>query len=183
MPDANVVNKDFLKDVLSGKKQLMKKTDVHKIAVPHYDELSVKALWPDVSKDPEFTCYFPDKYPAGRGPPRQYFFDILNTLQPQYLKRVLAHASEQRMAADGADQTGGTIAISKFWEEELKAMPYLSQKSGKTLHLLKQSSNKISTGKKRKKHSILGSLSEWNQEQQNSQNSQQLGSQPLVPNM
>ena len=93
-----------MKDVLSGKKQLMKKTDVHKIAVPHYDELSVKALWPDVSKDPEFTCYFPDKYPAGRGPPRQYFFDILNTLQPDYLQRGLAHANEQRMGAEGADQ-------------------------------------------------------------------------------
>ena len=47
------------------------------------------------------------------------------------------------MAADGADQKEQTIAISKFWEEELKAMPYMSQKSGKTLHLLKQSSKKI----------------------------------------
>ena len=140
----------------------------------------MKALWPDVKKDAEFTKYFPDTYPPGRGPPRQYFFDILNTLQPEYLERVLKYANEQRMGAEGADQKEETIAISKFWEEELKAMPYLSQKSGKTLHLLKQSSMKISTGKKRKKHSILGSLSEWNQEQQNSQ---QLGSQPLVPNM
>ena len=72
----------------------MKKTEVYKIAVPHYDELSVKVLWPDVSKDPDFMSYFPDKYPVGRGPPRQYFFDILNTLQPGYLKRVLAHANE-----------------------------------------------------------------------------------------
>ena len=70
LPDENVVNKDFLKDVLSGKKQLMKKTDVQKIAVPHYDELSVKALWPDVKKDAEFMKFFPDTYPPGRGPPR-----------------------------------------------------------------------------------------------------------------
>ena len=30
------------------------------------------------------------------------------------------------MGAEGADQKEETIAISKFWEEELKAMPYLS---------------------------------------------------------
>ena len=63
-------------------KQLMKKVDVNHIEVPFYDELSVKALWPEIKRDPEFTQYFPDTYPAGKGPPRQYFFDILNTLQP-----------------------------------------------------------------------------------------------------
>ena len=46
LPEENVVNKDFLKDVLRGKKMLMKKVNVVRVAVPHYDELSVKALWP-----------------------------------------------------------------------------------------------------------------------------------------
>ena len=86
MPDDNVVNKDFLKDVLGGKKMLMKKSQVQKVSVPHYDELSVKSLWPQFSKDKEFTQYFPDKYPVGKGPPRQYFFDILSTLHPEYLQ-------------------------------------------------------------------------------------------------
>lgn len=70
LPEANVVNKDFLKDVLAGKKQLMKKVEVQKISVPHYDELSVKALWPQFKSDEEFTQYFPDTYPVGKGPPR-----------------------------------------------------------------------------------------------------------------
>ena len=48
-------------------------------------------------------------------------------------------------------------------------MPYLSKKSGKTLNLLKQSSKKIQTGKKRKKHEILGSLQDWQGSQPNSQ--------------
>ena len=81
------------------------------------------------------------------------------------------------MAADGEVQKDEIIAISKFWEEELKSMPYLSckyfilsfahqmfifiEKSGKTLHLLKQSSKKIQTGKKRKKIAILGTLQDW----------------------
>jgi hypothetical protein len=46
LPDESAVNKDFLKDVLSGKKQLLKKSEVNQVKVPHYDELSVRKLYP-----------------------------------------------------------------------------------------------------------------------------------------
>ena len=104
MPDQAAVNKDFLKDVFVGKKQLLMKQQVSYIAVPHYDEISVKALWPDVKKDGEFMQYFPAEYPKGRGPPREYFYNVLNTVRPDYLKQVLHHANEQRMAAGGEHQ-------------------------------------------------------------------------------
>ena len=45
------MNKDFLKEVLAGKKQLMKKAEVKYVTVPHYDELSVKAIYPMFTKD------------------------------------------------------------------------------------------------------------------------------------
>ena len=106
----------------------MKKSHVQKVSVPHYDELSVKSLWPQFSKDKEFTQYFPDKYPVGKGPPRQYFFDILNTLHPEYLQQVMNHANEQRMSANSGITKKESIAISQYWEEELKSMPYLSCK-------------------------------------------------------
>ena len=80
-----MVNKAFLKEVLSGQKLLLKKTEVAAIEVPHYDELSVRNLWPQLAKDGEFMQYFPSKYPAGKGPPRDYFFNVLNTLHPDYL--------------------------------------------------------------------------------------------------
>ena len=92
-----MVNKDFLKDVLAGKKQLMKKTQVAYIQVPHYDELSVKNIWPMFQKDPTFASFFPSTWRKDKGPPRQYFFNVLNTLYPEYLQNVMAHANEQRM--------------------------------------------------------------------------------------
>ncbi|MAJ97174.1 MAG: hypothetical protein CMI56_00980 [Parcubacteria group bacterium] len=79
----------------------MKKADVNAIQVPYYDELSVKSLYPQFMKDDEFQAHFPDKYPAGKGPPRTYFFNILNTLHPDYLEQVMAHASKQRMTGEG----------------------------------------------------------------------------------
>ena len=52
LPDEGSVNKDFLKLIFEGKKELFKKKEVDYIHVPQYDEISVKALWPDVKKDP-----------------------------------------------------------------------------------------------------------------------------------
>ena len=101
MPDESVVTKDFLKEVLAGQKQLMKKADVKSVQVPQYDELSVRRLWPEMKKDPIFLSFFPSKYPKDKGPPRDYFFNILNTVKPDYLQQLLEHANKMRMAAGG----------------------------------------------------------------------------------
>ena len=128
LPEKPCVTKDFLRDVFAEKKQLFKKDDMRYISVPAYDELSVRRLWPQLKKDPEFAKYFPDKFPKEKGPPRTYFFDILNTLQPDYLAKLMAHANEQRMAADAEGNQHQAIQISQYWAEELKAMPFLSSK-------------------------------------------------------
>ena len=122
-----MVNKDFFKQVVAGEKLLLKKAAVKYIAVPAYEELSVKAIWPLMAKDPEFVSYFPDKFPAGKGPPRAYFFNVLNTLQPEYLAKLIAHANMQRTSTDGIRQKNEAIKMSQFWQEELESMPFLSK--------------------------------------------------------
>ena len=94
MPPEDVVNKDFLKAVIAENKNLLHKSEVKFISVPHYDELSVKNLWPEVKKDAEFLRYFPSVYPKGKGPPREYFFNIMNTLMPEYLGKLIEHANQ-----------------------------------------------------------------------------------------
>ena len=111
------MTKDFLKQVLAGEKQLMHKKAVDEVTVPHYDELSVKALYPMFAKDAEMMSYFPSQYPKGKSAPRKYFFDILNTLHPDYLQQVMAHANKQRMTSEGEAMARESIKISKYWEE------------------------------------------------------------------
>ena len=41
-----MVNKDFLKLVLTEEKALLQLDQVKYVNVPHYDELSVKKFWP-----------------------------------------------------------------------------------------------------------------------------------------
>ena len=52
------VNRDFLKDVFSDKKKLLKKNQVSYINVPAWDELAVKKLWPDMKQDKNMAVYF-----------------------------------------------------------------------------------------------------------------------------
>ena len=62
--------------------------------MPGWDELAVKHLWPHLKKDDKFGIYFQDKYADEKGPCRKYFFDILNTIYPDYLQKIMAHASK-----------------------------------------------------------------------------------------
>ena len=111
-----------------GEKELLKKADVKFIEVPHFEELSVKKFYPMMAKDAVFMSFFPDKYPIGKAPPRGYFFNIMNTLYPDYLQKCMAHANEQRTAADGVAMKDATIRMSEYWSEQLDSMPYLSRK-------------------------------------------------------
>ena len=111
------MTKDFIKAVFAGEKQLLKKVDVITIEVPHYEELSVKNIYPSMRKDAEFQQYFPDQYPKGKGPPRDYFFNILNTMQPDYLSQIIQHAAKQRLTCVGEDKKNEAIKMSEYWKE------------------------------------------------------------------
>ena len=45
-----------------------------------------------MKNDENFSKFFPDEYPEHKYPPRAYFFNILNTLYPEYLKKIYDHA-------------------------------------------------------------------------------------------
>ena len=61
LPPEYMANKDFLKEVFTEKKQLMKLNDVKRVNVPLFDELSVVKFWPMMKTDCQFLAYFPSK--------------------------------------------------------------------------------------------------------------------------
>ena len=87
--------------MLVNEKKLLKKNQVSYIHVPMWDELSVRRMWADLKSDPEFNVYFQDKYQDAKGPNREYFMNLLNSIYPDYLAQVMAHASKARFEADG----------------------------------------------------------------------------------
>ena len=128
LPPKTQVNKDFLKQVFTDEKLLLKKKNVDYIDVPKYDELSVKNLWPSLAKDKKFVVFFPDNWAESKGPSRKYFFDILNTVHPEYLQQIVSHANEVRMSAGSELNKTHSIKITDEWNERLHSLPYLSCK-------------------------------------------------------
>ena len=101
MPPISQMSKDFLKQVFIGEKTLLSKKDVDYIHVHQFEELSVKNIWDSLKKDKDFMIYFADDYPKDRYPCRDYFFNILNTIYPNYLKQIMDHAANQRYSSTG----------------------------------------------------------------------------------
>ena len=56
-----------------------------------------------MKSDAAFNIYFQDEYPDAKGPCREYFFNILNTTYPEYLQKIMSHASKMRFSAEGSE--------------------------------------------------------------------------------
>ncbi len=156
VPPEKMLNKDFMRQLLIEDKKLLDRRAVQSVHVPQYDELSVKKFWPLMQKDAVFMQYMPDPTPDGRLPEREYFWNVLNTLQPAYVQRLVEHANAQRMTAQ-EDGDGDAIEISEEWWQKLNALPFVSQNKGRTLHLLKKQSKAVPQSRKRVKRDIFAS--------------------------
>ena len=110
--------------------------DVKMVRVPNFDELSVKNLWPHMRQVPEFMKYMPDAIPKGRLPCRYYFFNLINTLNQEYLSGLIEYANAQRHSAANSDFQTESIAISdKMWEQ-LKKLPFSSCKCISNINIM-----------------------------------------------
>ena len=85
VPPEKMLNKDFMRQLLGEEKKLLELRKVIHVSVPRFDELSVKKFWPLMQPDKAFMLHFPDPTPDGRIPEREYFWNVLNTLQEDYV--------------------------------------------------------------------------------------------------
>ena len=122
-----MLNKDFLRLILQEKKRLLKLKDKKSISVPHYDELSVKNLWPRFKLDAEFMKLMPDKLPKGKQVDRKYFWTCLNTLYPAYAEDLIKNANANRNRGGMAETAQDEILISDSWWAKLNEMPYIKK--------------------------------------------------------
>ena len=72
--------------------------------------------------------YFQDEYPASKSPSREYFYNILNTLYPDYLKMIIQHAQKVRYGRDETKEKAEAITVTEEWMQILSSMPYTSCK-------------------------------------------------------
>ena len=91
-----MMTKDFLRQVLAEEKDFIKMEGLRTINVPHFDELSVKNIFPKFQQDPAVMRFLPNRLPKGKLPKREYFFNVLNTVNPDYTQNMIDHANKLR---------------------------------------------------------------------------------------
>ena len=128
MPARKKVTKDFLKLVFAGKKDLIPLAQVRPINVPRYDELSVSGLILEVMGQKDLAKFFPEQRTKADLPDREYFFSVINTIEPDYLSALVKHAQTQRNAPVNPQDNPNVIEVTEFWQKELQASAYFSRK-------------------------------------------------------
>ena len=128
LPPTGQVTKDFLKQVVNEEKDLLPVSEVKWVNMPQYDELSVSNLWPQVKTQKEVMKYIPSKFRKGQQCSRAYFFNVLNTVLPAYVDKLIKHANNKRMDAGIDDPKLDYIELSDRWYKELMAFPFVSSK-------------------------------------------------------
>ena len=123
-----MLNKDFLRQILTEDKKLLALSEVRWTEVPKLAELSVSNLFNTFKQDVKFMAYIPDRLPKGRLPDRSYFFNILSTLYYEYTQELIRVATNHRHQASSAQNDSGTIHVSDEWWKKLNAIPFSSCK-------------------------------------------------------
>ena len=86
--DANV-NWIFVKQLLAGQKKAFKLSEVRRIELPRYDELSIKVLLDMIHNDQAIRVYLRDDVSEDKPPSRNFLANIINSVYPKYLPHVI----------------------------------------------------------------------------------------------
>ena len=122
------MTKDFLKEVFAGRKSLIPYAQLRPVSVPHYDELSVVTLIGDLMAQASLAKFFPDQKTKADTPEREYFFNVINTAEPEYLAALIKHAQSLRFKGPNPQDNPNIMEVTDEWLKELKASPYYSRK-------------------------------------------------------
>ncbi len=76
----------------------------------------------------DLAKFFPEQKTAADLPDREYFFNILNTVEPTYLQKLIQHAQQQRFSKLIPNENPNLIEINDFWKKELQSSSYFSRK-------------------------------------------------------
>ncbi len=128
LPPPKKVTKDFFKEVFAGRKHFIPNAQLRPIEVPKYDELSVVNLIADVMKQAELAKFFPQQRTKADLPDRIYFFNVINTVDHEYVSKLIKHTQNLRFGDKGPRRDDNEIEITEKWQKELKESPFYSSK-------------------------------------------------------
>ena len=100
----------FLRDVLAGRKRLLKLNSVRHIDVPRFKEFSTKSLLGHALNDAELQPFLPNcrlEDPINK----QWFFDVIATIKPGWWEEQIAAAMQRRLERGAQESQSQVIEM------------------------------------------------------------------------
>ena len=115
---------------------VFKNTDIKYTTPPQWPELAITKLWPSVVACPLISKYLPDVKPAGKRQfDREFFWHVVATAHPEYYKKLVTDAIEQRNSmCQQAKKVHQIITIKSEILKEILETPFFKSKSHKDAH-------------------------------------------------
>ena len=131
VPRRKYCNLTFVQAIfLDDKKWLFKQQCKSKLTVPELEELSVANTWKMAMTVPTFKDYIPDEWDKPIKAERDFYYQILSALAPNWLAALIEECYTQRKKNKDARQTNfdKTLAISSMWADTLLEGDYTDSK-------------------------------------------------------
>ena len=110
--------------ILEGDKELMHRAEIKPVDVGAYPELAVKHMYKEFSSRKICAKYLPPKINNGRSCPKEYFWDIVNTLYEEEVDAMVKHANQQRTGTDSATKHADNITMSTKMAKLMAQYPF-----------------------------------------------------------
>ena len=83
--------------MLAGRKKYFTNSDVKRVCVPRYNQLSVRTVYDQICMRPEIVKYLPDIKPeADKFIDREFFFNVVNTCDTDFFPRQIKKLEEEQ---------------------------------------------------------------------------------------
>ena len=105
---------------------MLKAASITHINVPKYPELNVQIFYEYAKTKPELLAFLPD-YKSTQKPEREYVFDIIGNVNPEFLNGKIEEAHKKRLSGEVVNDFE-KIEIREDILEELISAKYESSK-------------------------------------------------------
>ena len=89
---------------------------IKSVYVPSYPELRVESFWKVIKSTPRYIEYFPD-YKPSKLPPREYLFNLLNTIDPDLIEDKIMECHNDRKVGVKLEDSNFIEIVPDLYEE------------------------------------------------------------------
>ena len=128
LPSKNRCSLRFMQGILNGKKEYFVSSEIQKVFIPNYPELSVAKLIEKASQHPQVMRYLPDREEK-RKIEKEFVWHVLQKVAPDFVKQAITEAQKHRAQhLLQKDQKANVLVVKPELLERLKSLNLLRSK-------------------------------------------------------